>query len=130
MKRSVPTKPEVLGLAIRQSWGRETSQDSTWSDENPASGQCAITALIVQDFYGGDLVRAKVGEISHYWNLVDGKSIDLTREQFTSFEPGLMERRDRSYVLSFPATERRYSILKKRVQKILVTDTGRCDDGN
>lgn len=59
-----------------------------WQPENPAKGQCGVTALVVNDLLGGDLVRGEVyvaGQWSdyHWWNrLESGVEIDLTREQF------------------------------------------------
>lgn len=38
--------------AIRKSWSRETcypEDQDRWSETNPAIGQCAVTALLVQD---------------------------------------------------------------------------------
>ncbi len=60
-----------------------------WSEENPARGQCATTAVVVHDYFGGDLVRGEVhvrGErVDFHWRnrLPDGSEIDLTREQFS-----------------------------------------------
>ncbi len=60
-----------------------------WSEANPARGQCATTAVMGPDYFGGDLVRGEVhvrGERVdfHWWNrLPDGSEIDLTREQFS-----------------------------------------------
>src|ERR1700723_2879045 len=82
--------PRVRGLreSFRQAWNAETSVDPGWSEANPSLGQCAVTSLIVQDLLGGELVRAEVGEVSHYWNrLDDGVEVDLTRDQFAAFSP-------------------------------------------
>jgi hypothetical protein len=82
-----------LAAALRTVWAADTcSPDDLaragWSPANPAWGHCDITALIVNDIFGGDLM---VGEVQHageqqghhWWNrLPDGREIDLTREQF------------------------------------------------
>lgn len=102
---------------IRLAWSRETSADPDgWTPENPAYGQCAVTALAVQDELGGELRRAVVNGVSHYWNLLpDGRHLDLTLSQFESplrYEPDAKgESRDRAYVLSFPETAERYELL-------------------
>lgn len=80
---------------IRSSWS-ETSCDPVdlpWSPENPARGQCAVTALVVQDLLGGEILIAEVHHTDatrqgvHYWNRIsDGVEMDLTREQFTASE--------------------------------------------
>ena len=109
---------EPLIAAIREAWTRETSADPRgWSDANPAWGQCAVTALLIQDGHGGDLLRAEVNGVSHYWNrLPSGVEVDLTREQFGDLPlpMGPIEIRSRDYVLSFDATQRRYQLLQQR----------------
>jgi uncharacterized protein (DUF952 family) len=77
---------------IRASWSRETCDPvdhDAWSPENPSRGQCAVTALVVQDLCGGELLLAEVRHADgsrqglHYWNrLGEGVELDLTREQF------------------------------------------------
>ena len=74
--------------------GRATpSINARWSEANPAWGQCASTALVVQDLLGGSLMMADVHGADgtpagvHYWNrLVGGLELDLTREQFRDGE--------------------------------------------
>lgn len=108
--------------AVRSAWSAETSYDPHgWSRANPSWGQCAVTALVVQDFFGGILLCARVNGYEHYWNRVgDSWEIDLTREQFGtgSTEEGRSEA-SRDYVLSFPATLQRYLRLRKTVLALL-----------
>ena len=109
---------EHVIAAIRAGWTQETSADPPgWSAANPAWGQCAVTALLIQDAQGGDLLRAEVNGVSHYWNrLPSGVEVDLTREQFGDrpLQVGPIEVRRRDYVLSFDATQRRYKLLQQR----------------
>ena len=83
--------PELLRPILRAAWGLDTCDPhdlEDWRPENPARGQCGVTALVVQDLLGGDLVLGevlvdgtKVGH--HYWNrLPDGYDIDFTADQF------------------------------------------------
>lgn len=104
----------ILARAIREAWRASTSAvPEEWSPINPARGQCAVTALVVQDHCGGRLCRAIVNGESHYWNILDdGTEIDLTKDQFERFAPSEVEFRDRDYVLSFPDTRRRYELLR------------------
>lgn len=89
------TTPQLADVerALRAGWSADTcSPDdvarAAWSPDNPAWGHCDITALVVHDCFGGDLVFGEVhldGEQQgyHWWNrLPDGAEIDLTREQF------------------------------------------------
>lgn len=111
---------ELLPQALLESWTADTSADQAWSPQNPALGQCAVTALVVQDYLGGALARTTVNGVSHYYNILpDGTELDLTREQFPSWEPGEVVERDRGYVLSFPATAARYELLMLRTYAAL-----------
>jgi hypothetical protein len=86
---------DIEGL-IRSSWSEESCDPvdlPTWSPENPARGQCGVTALVVQDLLGGELLLAEVHNADgsrqgvHYWNRFGaGIEVDLTREQFTRAE--------------------------------------------
>jgi hypothetical protein len=119
-------RPDRLELqrALRDSWSRHTSSDPEgWSPENPAWGQCAVTALVIQRYLGGDLLRTAVDGRTHYWNLLPTEEAwDLTVEQFgrsAPFRSG--ELRSRDYVFSFPATVERYRRLLERTQsRVLV----------
>ncbi len=72
----------ALGAPVRKAWCAQTSADpDNWTPENPAWGQCAVTALVIQDLCGGELLRTTVGGISHYLNeLEDGRWVDLTQQ--------------------------------------------------
>ncbi|MFG2986762.1 alpha/beta fold hydrolase [Streptomyces sp. NPDC048258] len=107
--------------AIRAGWSAETCEPANvtgipWTAENPAWGQCDITAVVVQDIVGGELVLGEVfhdgrQEGYHWWNqLPGGIRIDLTREQFRRGEtvtpgrvvkrpPGRLSRRWEEYQL-------------------------------
>ncbi len=81
---------------MRAAWGRDTCDPvdlPDWCPDNPARGQCGVTALVLQDLLGGDVLLAEVrypsGERQgcHYWNrLPAGVEVDLTRGQFTDRE--------------------------------------------
>jgi hypothetical protein len=111
-----------LRRALAESWSRATSHDPAhWSGENAAWGQCAVSALVVQDLLGGYLLSGKINGIDHYWNrLSDEREFDVTHEQFEkieSFEGPILT--DRAYVLSFPETRKRYRRLRKSVLSCL-----------
>jgi hypothetical protein len=48
---------------LRRSWSIETS--SGWQPGNPASGQCGVTALVVQDKLGGEILKTDVNGAWH-----------------------------------------------------------------
>ncbi len=119
----------LLQSALERSWSQETSAAPNWSRQNPAQGQCAVTALIVQDFFGGRLLKTKaqVGEgISHIYNeLPNGVVVDLTASQFpkgTLFSTP--DYRVRDSVFERKGNRERYELLKKRVLSILIPEKG------
>ena len=94
-----------LEAAIRASWSLQTCDPTdapVWSSDEPSRGQCAVTALVVHDLLGGQLLEAEVLHADgspqgfHYWNRLAGVDVDLTRRQFMSGEvvqaPHLIER--------------------------------------
>jgi hypothetical protein len=70
---------------LQNSWSHETS--TKWSAANPALGQCSVTALTVQDRFGGRLLKTRVGEAWHFYNEIDGEVCDFTAEQFEEKVP-------------------------------------------
>jgi hypothetical protein len=87
---------EDVEAALRASWSPASCDPSDladWSAENPARGQCGVTALVLQDHLGGELMIGDVVHADgtrqgvHYWNrLPDGREVDLTWEQFRDGE--------------------------------------------
>ncbi len=142
---------EELETAIEDAWTASTSANpSGWDEDNPSYGQCAVTALLVQDMMGGDIiwrdaVIEDAGEkseyfdegehISHYFNEADDEEIDLTRQQFpdaTDYQtdPDAVEDKLdsiegetlREYVLDYEPTVIRYRELKTAVFEDLARD--------
>jgi hypothetical protein len=121
-------KRETLQSVIEGAWDAETSASKeTWSPQNRALGQCAVTACVVNDYLGGEIVNS-VATLpdgtpdSHYYNVIDGEEVDITKSQFpdgTTFTPGAPKTKGydttRDYVLSHIPTNERYELLKSRV---------------
>lgn len=116
---------------LKKAWCKETSSDKdNWSERNPAWGQCAVSALFVNDVLGGKIVWAEAilpdgRKISHYFNLVHGKEIDLTRGQFpegTAIAKGIDKKKEfpttRDYILSYESTRARYGKLSERISAL------------
>jgi hypothetical protein len=116
-----------LEKVLRKCFCRETAYprcQAEWVPNDPTYGQCAITAMIVHDYFGGTIHRIRVdGGGTHYFNKIDGKYIDLTREQFDlyniplKYEPN--EEMPIEYCGKNPDTKKRYEILKSRVERSL-----------
>lgn len=115
---------EAVRAALRASWGPDTCYPDArkaWGSDNPARDQCGMTALVIQDLLGGELI---IGEVqvdarkvsNHYRNrLPDGTEVDLTGDQFFAHEVVV----NSHTVLRPPDAPRRhraqYELLKERV---------------
>jgi len=115
--------PQQLLAALTLSWGPDTAlKEDDWIPTVPSLGQCVPTALVVNDYYGGQIWRAPLPAYArgHYWN-VDTlyKTLDFAGGQFVymntvpMFEKG--ERRTRRELLENPDVQRRYMALSARV---------------
>lgn len=109
-------KLEELERLLNKSWSRETCSPGlrdNWNEDNPSLGQCAITALIVNDYFGGKIMRCMASSGSHYYNLIEDKIVDLTVSQFLGEVPlyGQGEERTREYLLGNEDTKNRYLML-------------------
>ena len=98
---------DVVMKALRESWSLESTEEpENWNLSNPSRGQCGISSLIINDYFGGKLVLWKVfvGEEQdgfHYSNeLPDGTQFDATGDQFWENEelrePSVFERPDKA----------------------------------
>ncbi|MCQ8768243.1 YunG family protein [Streptomyces telluris] len=117
--------------AVRSSWDADTCTPeyrSRWTPDNPARDQCGVTAMVLNDLLGGELIRGEVRVDGvqtdfHWWNrLGEGVEIDLTREQFSPEEIVTGGR-----VIPRPPEIKRlreeYELLRERVLEKLRTGT-------
>ena len=77
--------PEIdafFGVLLKSWVKRDENYDF---DEDPAHNQCTVTSMVVQDYFGGEILALSMpGGGTHYLNLIDEKVFDLTSDQFTS----------------------------------------------
>ncbi len=71
---------------LTETWSKETCaprMQDEWTPQNMTLGQCSITAFLIQDIFGGDVYGIeREGGNYHCYNIIDGKTFDLTSEQF------------------------------------------------
>lgn len=96
---------------MRSAWSSASS--TKWSRERPALGQCSPTALVVQDFFGGKLLKTRIGEAWHFYNEIEGSTYDFTAEQFHEVPKYLDLPTERGEVLS-DCTQAQYRALFAR----------------
>lgn len=106
--------------ALQISWGKDTAyrkDAENWTPQNPALGQCAITALLFNEFYGGKIYsgESETG-IVHYWNRKFGLKYDFTKQQFNEdIKFKKIRRWNRDDLLATGNVLERYELLKSRV---------------
>ena len=88
--------------ALRKAMKKEFSCDTAYGTCNKnsmASGHCMLSALIVQDLFGGDILGGVVDGIPHYWNKICQYEVDLTGDQFNL--PAIQIKRGKLYSDSY-----------------------------
>ena len=108
-------------------WSKETTYPSCqadWVPNDPSYGQCAITATLVHDMFGGTIHKIRVsGGGTHYFNKLNGQYVDLTREQFdlynlpVNYEPN--DEVPREYCGKNKNTYERYRKLQRNIMNYL-----------
>lgn len=114
--------PTSLRADLEHVWAADTSADpSRWTYERPSTGHCAVTAMLVAEYTDATTIlrvplSAEDGG-SHYYNaLPDGTEVDITRDQFDTYNPlGPPEERTFGYLLSNEDTLKRYETLRTRL---------------
>ncbi|MFI1095660.1 hypothetical protein [Streptomyces sp. NPDC020917] len=120
----------AIERALHASWAADTCspddvQRAPWQPGNPAWGHCDITALVVNDLFGGDLIVGEVHDGAeraghHWWNLLpSGLELDLTREQFRRGQTVGAARTVRRPPGPLPRRSAEYALLRKRVAEHL-----------
>jgi hypothetical protein len=111
-------------MELRQAWCAATahpSYRSKWTKENPSTGQCLVTALLIQEQFGGEIYSCKVGNCSHFVNIIDERIVDKTAEQFggvdkIKYTTGSFRLRTRKSLLKCKNVKERYALLKARLE--------------
>jgi hypothetical protein len=100
---------------LRRSWSIESSR---WQPDNPACGQCGVTALVVHDKLGGEILKTDVNGAGHFYNRIDGRRVDLTMSQFDSpiGYDDIPSNRDEALG---DCSQQQYELLKSRVTGVV-----------
>ena len=114
---------ELLNEYLNKVYSKDTCYPicrDDWNDNNPTLGHCAIVSLIVNDYLGGEIYKIKVDGVSHYFNFIDNKVIDLTSSQFNKeIDYSNKTIKERKEILQDEDTLSRYNMLKMRLQLVI-----------
>lgn len=118
-----------LYLILRKCWSKETAYpacQSEWVPNDPTYGQCAITAMLVYDLFGGSIHRIHVnGGGTHYFNKLGNQYVDLTRQQFDLYNiPVEYEPNDvinRVFCGKNENTQKRFELLVDNIKQYLAS---------
>jgi hypothetical protein len=111
-------------MELRKAWCVATAHPSyqnKWTEDNPSCGQCCVTALVVQDQFGGDIYSCKVGNNNHFVNIINERIVDKTAEQFGGMDKikyidGSFKKKSRESLLKNKDVKQRYELLKARLE--------------
>ncbi|MCQ2597714.1 MAG: hypothetical protein MJ181_07675 [Treponema sp.] len=120
--------PDDLYEALMHCWTRETCTArlrNKYSESNKTAGQCAITAFLVQDIFGGEIRELDTGRGLHCYNVINGIAIDLTSEQFGEDAAKLCYENNplqpaREIRMAETQKGERYELLKKNLQSYIL----------
>jgi hypothetical protein len=68
--------------ALEKAWSIQSS--SKWAPNNPAARQCGVTALVVHDLLGGEILKTQLLDGWHFYNALNGQRHDFTESQFSA----------------------------------------------
>lgn len=109
---------KVLDI-LNRCWSIKSS--SKWTINNPANGQCSVTSLVINDIFGGYIVKTKVSEGWHFYNKIGSQTFDFTKSQFLQepiYEDVLSSREE-----AFNDTNKdQYNYLKMKVSELMELD--------
>lgn len=116
LKTSKFATPIDLYRVISRVWSGDTSSPTdAWSPSNPAQNHCSITALVVQDYFGGDILCTRTVGGTHFYNRIDGKKWDITVSQFKEPIPYDDTASSREMALADTSREK-YALLTSRLE--------------
>lgn len=121
---SIRTPRELYDL-LDGVWCAETCAPrmrDRWSPGNRTLGQCSITAFLAQDVFGGRVYGVPLPDGNfHCYNVVRGRTFDLTSEQFADQVLDYADNPEQSRKTHFSQDEKRlrYELLKVRLDAAL-----------
>jgi hypothetical protein len=80
-EKNAPINERLILDCLEKTWSDKSS--TLWAPDNPARGQCGVTALVIQDHFSGEILKTLLPDGRwHYYNRIDGRRFDFTAGQF------------------------------------------------
>jgi hypothetical protein len=81
----LPFDEGEIKRALLTTWSKKTQP--AFNKETPSHNQCAQTAIVICEKFGGEILKTKINTaggypIDHFYNRINGKRYDFTADQF------------------------------------------------
>ncbi|WP_454190907.1 YunG family protein [Paenibacillus sp. Marseille-Q7038] len=101
---------------LHRAWSIDSS--TKWTKNNPAKGQCGVTSLVVNDYFGGDILKTAIDDSWHYYNRINDERVDFTVSQFDK-EPVYQDMKSNRTEAFKDTNEEQYNYLKTHFKFLL-----------
>src|SRR5687768_16888861 len=86
VKRLSEGTKDVIHRALERSWSAKTSVCYNPKIAPLSYGQCAPTAVVIAEMFGGEILKTQVRKkdgtsVRHFYNRIEGQRYDFTRSQ-------------------------------------------------
>jgi hypothetical protein len=86
VKRLSEDMKDVIHRALERSWSAKTSVCYNPKIAPRSYGQCAPTAVVISEMFGGEILKTQVRKkdgtsVRHFYNRIEGQRYDFTRSQ-------------------------------------------------
>jgi hypothetical protein len=86
VKRLSEDTKDVIHRALERSWSAKTSVCYNPKIAPLSYGQCAPTAVVIAEMFGGEILKTQVRKkdgtsVRHFYNRIEGQRYDFTRSQ-------------------------------------------------
>jgi hypothetical protein len=102
---------DKISKALLRSWSQNSS--SLYTEKCPARGQCGVTSLVIQDNFGGEILKTQINNETHFYNRIKGEAIDFTASQFEQM-PNYEDVTTSRYEAMSDTNESQYKYLKDK----------------
>ncbi len=122
MKNTVRPEKDRIKAILAHCWSAESS--SRWSEDCPSRGQCGVTALVMHDHFGGEILKTCVQGRWHFYNRIEGARYDMTADQFDPLPEyqDILSNRDEAFA---DTNQKQYESLSLQFRKYSHTGASR-----